>query len=180
MTSVATSLKHRLPTAIRTERLVLVTPTLAHAPAIAAMANNANVHKWMARLPFPYGLSDAEFFINEIVPSAEEFCLAITRDDEFMGVVGLHFGDGQVPELGDWLGEPYWGLGYATEAARMVVSAARAAGATALRSRALKDNHASRNVLRKAGFIETQEGPEPLGTNRGKPAVFLYLEFDQR
>ena len=180
MTIVVTRLKDRLPTTIRTQRLVLVTPTLAHAPAIAALANNENVHKWMARLPFPYGLSDAEFFINEIVPSAGEYCLAITHDDELMGIVGLHFGDGQVPELGYWLGEPYWGQGYATEAAQAVVAAARAAGATALRSRALKDNHKSRHVLGKAGFVQTQEGPEPIGPNRGKPAVFLYLEFSPR
>jgi RimJ/RimL family protein N-acetyltransferase len=180
VTIVVTRLKDRLPTTLRTQRLVLVTPTLAHAPAIAALANNVNVHKWMARLPFPYGLSDAEFFINEIVPSAAEGCYAILRDDILIGVVGLHFADGQVPELGYWLGEPYWGHGYATEAAQAVVAAARAAGARALRSRALSDNHASRNVLRKAGFIQTQEGPEPIGPNKGKPAVFLYLEFSPR
>ena len=81
MTSVATTLKDRLPATIRTERLVLVTPTLADAPAIAQLCNNVNVHKWMARLPFPYHLSDAEFFINEIVPSAAEACFAITRED---------------------------------------------------------------------------------------------------
>jgi len=180
VTIVATTLKDRLPTTIRTQRLVLVTPTLAHAPAIAALANNANVHKWLARLPFPYGLSDAEVFINQIVPSAGEFCLAITHNDECMGIVGLHFGAGQVPELGYWLGEPYWGQGYATEAAQAVVAAARAAGASAVRSRALKDNLASRNVLRKVGFAQTQEGPEPIGPNKGKPAVFLYLEFSPR
>lgn len=178
MTIVVTRLKDRLPTTIRTQRLVLVTPTLAHAPAIAALANNANVHKWMARLPFPYGLSDAEFFINEIVPEAASY--AILRDGILIGIVGLHFADGQVPELGYWLGEPHWGHGYATEAAQALVAAAHAAGARALRSRALSDNHASRNVLGKAGFVQTQEGPETIGPNKGKPAVFLYLEFSPR
>ena len=157
MTIVATSLKDRLPTTIRTARLVLTTPTMAHAPAIAALANNANVHKWMARLPFPYGLSDAEFFINEIVPSAEEFCLSIICDDEYAGVVGLHLHPEKLPELGYWLGEPHWGHGYATEAAQALVAAARAAGATALRSRARKDNAGSRKVLAKAGFVEIGE-----------------------
>lgn len=180
MTIVATSLKDRLPTTLRTARLVLVTPTLAHAPAIATLANNANVHKWMARLPFPYGLSDAEFFVNQIVPSAEECCFAIVQDGTLIGVIGLHLADGQVPELGYWLGEPYWGQGFATEAAQALVAAARAAGATALRSRALRDNTASRGVLKKAGFVETQDGLEPLGPNKGKPAVFLYLEFSER
>lgn len=180
MTIVATSLKDRLPTTIRTARLVLATPTLAHVPAIAALANNANVHKWMARLPFPYGLGDAEFFINQIVPSAEEYCLSITNDGEYIGVVGLHLLESRAPELGYWLGEPYWGHGYATEAAGAVVAAARAAGVTALRSRARTDNAGSRNVLKKVGFTETHEGPDQQGNNAGKPAVFMHLEFDER
>ena len=180
MTVVATTLKDRLPTTLRTQRLVLVTPTLAHAPAIAALANNANVHKWMARLPFPYGLSDAEFFINEIVPSAGEYCLAITHDDELMGIVGLHFGDGQVPELGYWLGEPYWGSGYASEAAAALVAAARAAGAHALRSRALINNAGSLNVLRKAGFVQTGTAVEHSHNLAGREMVMMYLEFSER
>lgn len=172
-----TSLKDRLPTTIRTQRLVLVTPTLAHAPAIAALANNANVHQWMARLPFPYALSDAEFFIGTIVPSAEEACFAITRDGECLGVVGLHFGQGEVPELGYWLGEPHWGCGYATEAAEAVLAAARAAGATALRSRALKHNAGSRKVLKKVGFVEIGEAIEATNNLAGQPMVLMHQDL---
>ncbi len=180
MTSVATSLKHRLPTTIRTERLVLATPTLAHAPAIAALCNNANVHKWMARLPFPYTLSDAEFFINEIVPSAEEACFAITCADDLVGVVGLHLHPERLPELGYWLGEPHWGFGYATEAGLAVVAAARSAGAEALRSRARKDNAGSRKVLKKLGFIEIGEEIETAGNLTGQTMVLMQLELDHR
>jgi RimJ/RimL family protein N-acetyltransferase len=180
MTSVATSLKHRLPTTIRTERLVLVTPTLAHAPAIAQLCNNINVHKWMARLPFPYALSDAEFFINEIAPSAAECCYAMMRDGELLGVVGLHFAEGEAPELGYWLGEPHWGAGYATEAARALVAAAQAAGATTLRSRALETNAGSRNVLKKAGFMETGTGIEATNNLAGQTMVLMRLEFSER
>ena len=180
MTSVATSLKHRLPTAIRTRRLALVTPTLAHASAIAALCNNANVHKWMARLPLPYALSDAEFFVNEIVPSAEEACLAILRDDELVGVIGLHLHSEKLPELGYWLGEPYWGHGYATEAGEALVAAARAAGAGTLRSRARKDNAGSRNVLKKLGFIEIGEEAETAGNLVGQTMVLMRLEFPER
>lgn len=180
MTIVATTLKHRLPTTIRTQRLVLVTPTLAHAPAIARLANNANVHKWMARLPFPYALSDAEFFVNEIVPSNEEFCLSILHDDDYIGVVGLHLHPENLPELGYWLGESHWGQGYATEAAEALVAAARAAGATALRSRARKDNAGSRHVLNKLGFIEIGEATETNGNLAGQTMILMRLELDQR
>ena len=180
MTVVATTLKDRLPATIRAQRLVLVTPTLAHAPAIAALANNENVHKWMARLPFPYGLSDAEHFINQIVPSRAEACFAILRDHALVGVIGLHFADGQVPELGYWLGEPYWGFGYASEAAIALVVAARAAGAHALRSRALVNNAGSLGVLRKAGFVETGTAIERSHNLAGREMVMMYLEFSER
>jgi len=175
-----TALKHRLPASIRTARLVLAAPTMAHAPAIAQLANNKNVHRWMARLPFPYALSDAEFFIREIVSSDEEACFAIEADGNLAGIVGLHFAEGDVPELGYWLGEPFWGQGYATEAASALVDAARAAGATALRSRALKDNAGSRNVLRKCGFAETGEAIEAANNLKGQTMVLMRLEFDER
>lgn len=169
-------LKDRLPTSIRTPRLVLTTPTSAHAPAIANLCNNINVHKWMARLPFPYHLSDAEFFIEQIVPSPEECCFAILREGTLMGVVGLHLAPERLPELGYWLGEPYWGHGYATEAGEALVGAARVAGTTTLRSRARKDNAGSRNVLRKLGFIEIGEEIET-GTNlAGHAMVLMRLE----
>ena len=179
MTAAVTTLKSRLPHEIRTARLVLTTPTAAHAPAIATLANNENVHRWMARLPFPYGLSDAMDFIERFVPSEEECCFAILRDGELLGVVGLTFTPDQPPELGYWLGEPFWGQGYATEAALALVEAARAAGATALRSRALKDNAGSRNVLRKAGFVETHEALDAFGNCSGKLAVYMQLDLSR-
>lgn len=174
-----TTLKHRLPATLTTARLVLTAPTMAHAAAIAQLCNNQNVHKWMSRLPFPYSLEDARFFIEEIVPSAEELCYGLLREGELIGVVGLHFVDGDTPELGYWLGEPYWGLGYATEAAHAVVEAARAAGAKALRSRARSTNTGSRNVLRKLGFVETGLVTETAGNLAGQEMVLLCLDLSR-
>lgn len=171
--------KDRLPATLVTERLVLTAPTLAHAPAIALLCNNKNIHKWMARLPFPYAEADARFFVEQIVPSAEEACYGLLRGDDFLGVVGLHFADGQPPELGYWLGEPYWGHGYATEAARALIQAARAAGATALRSRALLDNAGSRHVLAKLGFLETGTAIEMNGNLKGRDMALMALDLSR-
>jgi len=173
------ALKHRLPISIRTARLVLTPPVAAHAPAIARLADNENVHRWMARLPFPYRLSDAEFFIAEIVPSPDEYALAITRDGEFLGIAGLSFAGAAPPELGYWLGEPHWGCGYATEAARAMVAAARTAGATALCSRALTANAGSRHVLEKAGFSEIGTAIAADNNLAGQEMVLMRLDFPQ-
>ncbi len=171
--------KHRLPATLNTARLVLTAPTMAHAPAIAKLCNNQNVHKWMSRLPFPYSEEDARFFIEEIVPSAEELCYGMLLDNELIGVVGLSFAQGEDPVLGYWLGEPYWGHGYATEAGRAIVAAARDAGINVLASRALSDNARSLHVLGKLGFVETHKGQEPIGPHAGTDATFLRLDLSR-
>lgn len=174
-----TTFKHRLPATLSTARLVLTAPTMAHAETIAKLCNNPNIHKWMARLPFPYTQADAHFFVEQIVPSAEEACYGLLLEGELIGVVGLHLADGHEPELGYWLGEAYWGHGYATEAARAVIAAAREAGAPALRSRARATNAGSRNVLRKLGFVETGTVIETAGNLEGQEMVLMSLDLSR-
>ncbi|HTM79082.1 MAG TPA: GNAT family N-acetyltransferase [Devosia sp.] len=170
-------LRDTLPETITTERLVLTTPVLAHAPDMAELANNPIIYRVLARLPHPYELEHARVFIQTIARGSENFAWAILRDGKFLGVVGLHLLPDELPELGYWLGQPFWGHGYATEAATAVVAAARAAGFPALRSRALLSNAGSRNVLRKVGFVETGQGIDPDGTLKGRPVARLLLEF---
>lgn len=174
-----TSLKHRLPDTLRTERLVLTPPTMAHAPAIARYCNTMAVHQWMSRLPFPYSEKDARFFIEEIVPSDDELCYGLLVGAELIGVIGLSFAQGDDPVLGYWLGEPHWGRGYASEAGRAVVAAARAAGIPALASRALSHNARSLHVLGKLGFVKTHKGPEPIGPHAGTEATFVRLDLSR-
>jgi RimJ/RimL family protein N-acetyltransferase len=173
------SITHRLPASLETDRLVLTTPTLAHVPQMAALANSRAIYEVLARLPHPYAESDGQFFVESIARSDEEFAWSILREDKFIGVIGLHLLPDQAPELGYWLGEPHWGQGYGSEAALAVVAAAKAAGIPELGSRALSSNARSRKVLAKAGFVETHEGPDPSGTNASKPTTFMRLEFDQ-
>jgi RimJ/RimL family protein N-acetyltransferase len=174
------SIKDHLPASIKTDRLVLTTPTAAHVPDIARLANSISVNQTMARLPFPYAESDARFFVETIVPSADELCYAVLIDgEEFAGIVGLTFQDAMPPHLGYWLGEPYWGRGYATEAAAALVGAARSAGLPALASRALSENAGSRNVLRKCGFRETGEIVETVNNLSGRQMVSMHLDLDR-
>jgi len=169
----------RLPATMTTERLVLTTPSLAHVPAMAELANNETLLAVLTRLPNPYGETDAVFFVEEIARAGEEWAWSIELDGRFIGTIGLHLVDEQLPSLGYWLGEPYWGNGYGTEAARAVVGAAREAGFSALRSRALVSNAASIAVLRKVGFVELGQGIEETGTLVGQPVVLMGLDLPQ-
>lgn len=172
------SIKDRLPATLTTDRLLLTTPTLAHVPEMAVLANNETIYAVLSRLPHPYAESDGVFFVENIARGPEEFAWSILLQGHYIGTIGLHLLPGQAPELGYWLGEPYWGQGYATEAAHAVVAAARATGLPALRSRALLSNAGSRNVLAKIGFVETGEAIDQAGTLAGRRVMQMRLEFD--
>ena len=169
--------RDRLPATLTTDRLVLTTPSLAHVPEMAVLANNRAIYAVLSRLPHPYDESHGRFFVEEIARGPEEFAWSILLQGSYIGTIGLHLLPGQPPELGYWLGQPFWGHGYATEAALAVVAAARAAGYPALRSRALLSNAGSRNVLAKAGFSEIGEAIDEAGTLVGQRMMQMRLEF---
>jgi RimJ/RimL family protein N-acetyltransferase len=171
------TIKARLPSEIVTARLVLAKPTLAHVPKMAVLANNRRIYEVLSRLPHPYDESHGRHFVESIARGPEEHAWCITLRGHFIGTVGLHFLPERLPELGYWLGEPHWGQGYATEAARAAVSAARNAGARGLRSRALLSNEASRRVLRKVGFLDVGKDTDSQGTLAGQQVVQMSLEF---
>ena len=174
-----TALKDRLPTTLTTARLVLTTPVLAHVPQMAVLANNKRIHEVLSRLPYPYAEEHGTEFVTEIARGETEFAWSILLDGTYIGTMGLHLLPDQLPELGYWLGEPYWGQGFATEAGRAVIDAARAAGAAALRSRALLTNIGSRNVLKKLGFVEIGEDTDTSGTLTGQTVMLMRLEFER-
>lgn len=139
---------------LETQRLTLRRPTLADVKAIAMLANDRRVAENTRRLPHPYTASDAEEFVAAVAAHPRDTAFAITtRDDVLIGVVGLNAQDDGIYELGYWLGAPYWGHGYATEAARGAIDAAfEVCDADALVAGARVTNPASRRVLEKCGF----------------------------
>lgn len=135
---------------IRTARLTLRPVVTADAEDIVAGVNNWAVAKWLAVVPHPYSLDDAEEFITKIAPQAGP-CWAID-DGRLAGIISL----GQ--ELGYWLAEDRWGRGFMTEAGRAVIDqhfADPAAGD--ILSGFFVANERSGAVLQKLGFKPTEE-----------------------
>lgn len=166
-----------LPVRIDGKRLVLRPPMRADVPALVRLADNKRIAERLARLPSPYTRADAIGFVEIFAQRADERPYAVTLDGAFIGVVGFTFHPGEPAELGYWLGEPYWGKGYATEAVRALIEAAFATRQfREIKARALASNTASLGVLRKAGFVATRDGVEEIGQTRGQPVVFLSLE----
>jgi RimJ/RimL family protein N-acetyltransferase len=141
----------RLPV-LKTERLVLRGPARGDLANIVALAGDRRVAQNTARIPHPYSVADAEGFIASANQKRGEAVVTIELDGALIGMCGVDLRqDGA--ELGYWLGVPFWGHGYATEAARAVIDYAFAElGHDALQSGARVSNPASRRVLEKCGF----------------------------
>jgi RimJ/RimL family protein N-acetyltransferase len=166
-----------LPGRIETKRLVLRAPMRGDVPDLVKLADNRNIAAVLSRLPSPYTRADAIAFIEIFSQRADERPYAITLDDRFIGVIGFTYRQGEPPELGYWLGEPYWGKGYMSEAVKALLDTAFATHQyPQIGSRALSTNAASLNVLEKAGFKRRREGTDETGTLKGRPMVFLLLE----
>jgi RimJ/RimL family protein N-acetyltransferase len=86
------------------------------------------------------------------------FAVTLKPDGTFIGAVGLSLeSEHSRAELGYWIGKPFWDLGYATEAARAVISYGfRQLGLNRIHARCFSFNKASAHVLEKLGM--THEG----------------------
>jgi ribosomal-protein-alanine N-acetyltransferase len=149
-------------TTIETDRLILRPFTQADARRVAYLAGDYDVAKMCGRVPHPYPLLIAEGWIDIQAAArsrGDEFPFAVTLPRGAVigscGVTRAKDADASW-ELGYWIGRPYWGLGYASEAARAVMDWARdQLGASAFTAGHFADNPASGNVLRKLGFTHT-------------------------
>jgi len=120
-------------------------------PIGAALVNDRRIAENTARIPHPYGIADAKEWIGAVNAQSAETYL-ITIGGETVGACGLDIRGG-VPEIGYWLGVPFWGCGYATEAARAVIDHAFGdLGHEVLTAGARISNPASRRVLEKCAF----------------------------
>ena len=153
------SFRERSIPVLETKRLTLRAPTLRDAKAIAVLANDRRIAENTARIPHPYKLTDAENFIAGANKADGETVFLVTRNGTIMGACGVAVADPNAPELGYWLGVPYWGQGFVTEALHAVIDFAFSEFEhSALHAGARVTNPASRRVLEKCGFQWTGVG----------------------
>lgn len=115
-----------LPT-LTTERLLLRPFVLADAAQICSLASDYEIYRFTSNIPHPYADGYAErwiathahqFYTNQHVT------LAVTdvTNGTVLGTVSLGVRSTQKrAELGYWIGVPYWGNGYCTEAAQALI-----------------------------------------------------------
>ncbi len=154
----------------RTERLLLRPSWPEDARELYSAIADEGIVRNLARAPWPYTEDEAERFAALEHSETHPTFLLMQRTDgtpRLVGACGLGDREGQA-ELGYWIARPYWGLGYASEAAKAVVGVARAIGHQRLIAGHFIDNPASGRVLRKLGFSATGKTELRYSVGRGQ------------
>lgn len=160
-----------------TSRLILRAPRVEDAAAIAKIANNRKIAEQTRRLPYPYNNSDVLGWM-EAMAAAQECAFLITRksDRAIIGVASSFVTGDEQTEIGYWIGEPYWGNGFATEAVHAVIDYTFAERELEqLLGHCRVSNAASRRVLMKCGFQLTGSGMSDSRTLQGLVPVEEYV-----
>lgn len=155
----------------RTQRLLLRPGWIEDAPALARAIGDEAVVRNLAKAPWPYSVADAEAYLGLEHDPRHPGLLIFARTKgapRLIGGIGIHPDEEGRRELGYWIARPYWGLGFATEAGRALLSAARdTLRLEPLVSGHFVDNPASGRVLRKLGFRPTGRVVKRLCVARG-------------
>lgn len=151
---------------IETKSLLLRPLRAGDAAAIAHQINTEKITHNLARVPYPYGLADAEEFLSWALPQQEKTrfsAICLKHDPETLrGSISYEWlEERNTAELGYWLAVPLWGQGLMSEAIpAMVEHAFEVADIGLITASYFKENPASGAVLRKAGFEEA--GPSKI------------------
>ena len=146
-----------IPT-FQTAQLFLRPFTLDDAPVVQRLAGAPEVASTTLNIPHPYesGMAEAWIESHEAAWDANErVTLAMTTEgDEVVGAVTLHLNSKhRRAELGYWVGLPYWGRGYATEASEALLGFGfDVLGLNRIQAHHITRNPASGRVMQKLGM----------------------------
>lgn len=145
------------------DNLILRSFAIDDAKRVRELAGDYDIAKTTLHIPYPYPEDAAEAWIKRTHEAAEKGSLhafAVVRkfDSELLGAISL----GIVPEhkraeLAYWMGKPYWGHGYTSEAAsRLLKFGFEELDLNRIYAFAFSTNPASSRVMQKIGM--TYEG----------------------
>jgi ribosomal-protein-alanine N-acetyltransferase len=160
---------------IRTPRLVLRTPERSDAARISLLAGDHDVASMTGTIPHPYSEEMAANWIVSVLAGEEGVVFAIERSGALIGCTGYRaFGEDHA-ELGYWIGKPYWGMGYATEAVRaLILHAFEADGFDYLKAGHFSDNPASARIITRFGFVPLGREQRECAARGAKASCMTY------
>ncbi|MEA3318514.1 MAG: GNAT family protein [Bacillota bacterium] len=143
---------------IHTERLNLRPLKLQDADRVEELASDYELAKTTLNVPHPYPVGSAEDFIRSMWAAEEKglvvFAIVEKESDSLIGIINIKQTlSYQRGELGYWIGRPYWGKGYGTEAARATVEYGfDVLGLNKVFAGAFTENPGSWRIMEKVGM----------------------------
>src|SRR5690554_1828742 len=113
---------------IETERLILRKLNQTDAERIEKLAGDYDVAKTTLNIPHPYPKGSAKDFIERTLLAEDNgelitFAIVKKKANHLIGIIGINLTLAhERGELGYWIGKPYWGKGYGTEATTAILS----------------------------------------------------------
>ena len=151
---------------LRTPRLLLRKFKLEDASDVQQLAGDWDVAKTTLNIPHPYSLSQAEEWIESHASTWRDregivFAITSIEQEHLVGAISFRLYN-KVATLGYWIGKPYWGQGYCTEATKALVGFGfDALGLTKVVAEHLASNPASGRVMQKSGMSYVKEVQKP-------------------
>jgi ribosomal-protein-alanine N-acetyltransferase len=147
-----------IPT-LETERLRLRPFTFDDVAAVFALVSDPEVARFV-RFEAHRDIAETRAFLELVqrhYGRGDPFAWAIERreDERLIGSCGFvsQAGEKKSAEIGYWLGKPYWGKGYAAEAARALVRFGfEQMGLERVEAKCFLENRAGQRVIEKLGM----------------------------
>ena len=111
-------------------------------------------------------IDDAHSALSTVLAAPDSYAVTLGSTGEIVGSIALHIDtdspEATVADIGYWIGVPYWGNGYASEAGRAIIERAKELGVETIILKYFDGNDASRRVSEKLGFTwrSREEGVE--------------------
>lgn len=143
---------------LETERLLLRRLELGDSERVEELASDYELAKTTLTVPHPYPAGSAKDFIRSVWGAEDKglvvFAVIEKESERLIGIINikqtLAYKRG---ELGYWVGRPFWGKGYGTEAARAVVEYGfNELGLNKVFAGAFADNPGSWRIMEKVGM----------------------------
>ena len=143
---------------LHTKNLIIKKPSEKHLKSLIKELNNWNISKWLIEVPYPYSIDDAKYWVKKT--KQDQYSLNIYLKNKLIGGVSLsNQRENSKWELGYWIGEEYWGNGYAIEACENLISYFFSnTNNSIIYASHMKDNIKSKKIIIKLGFKLVSSG----------------------
>lgn len=142
-------------TTIDTARLRLRPWRATDAPDLYELAKDPRIGMLCGWKPFEC-IDDAHEALSTVLAAPDSYAVTLGSTGDIVGSIALRIDadttDDTVADIGYWIGAPYWGNGYATEAGHAIIDRARELGVSTIILKYFDGNDASRRVSEKLGF----------------------------